>query len=395
MSAERTFAKPIMGRASLLTRLRVMAAIAVRMMLHDRLKSLGTLIGVVFATLLANQQGGTFLGLMQKNVMLVSNTRADLWIVPRTLPTLQASAPMSISTLHRARVAPGVAWAEPLAYGGASVKIPGGGTEQVTLVGVRLPRGAGGPWNVVRGDVTSLREPGAVFFEDSEREKYGGLNLHSQREINGRTVHAAGFTWGLIPFGPAYAFAEYDTASDLLGLARDQTHFVLVGVDSGARPEAVRDELRRRLPDAQVLTRAEFERKIILYILTQTAIGVSFGTSTLFGLIVGFVIVALTMFSSVIDNLREFGTLKAVGVTNGELAVLLLVQSALFALFGTIVGLALVSRMAEGIRSANLAMVLPPWLFAGTFVAMLVMCVLASSLALARVRKIEPGMVFR
>jgi putative ABC transport system permease protein len=395
MTAPRTIAGPIETRASLATRARVMAAVAVRMMLHDKLKSLGTLVGVVFATLLANQQAGTFLGLMQKNVMLVSNTRADLWILPRALPTLQATAPMSISTLHRARVAPGVQWAEPLAYGGASMKIPGGGTEQVTLVGARLPRGAGGPWNIVRGDQASLREPGAVFFEDSEREKYGALNLRGQRELNGRTVHAAGFTWGLIPFGPAYAFAEYDTASELLGLASDQTHFVLVGVAPGARPEAVRDELRRRLPDAQVLTRGEFERKIILYILTRTAIGVSFGTSTLFGLIVGFVIVALTMFSSVIDNLREFGTLKAIGATNTDLALLLLVQSVLFACAGTLVGLALVSRMSEAIRSANLAMVLPPWLFAGTFAAMVVMCVLASSLALARVRRVEPGMVFR
>ncbi len=388
-------AGPITTRASLLTRLRVMSAIAVRMMLHDRLKSIGTLVGVVFATLLANQQAGTFMGLLEKNTMLVANTRADVWIVPRTLPTLQQAAPMSISVLHRAQVTPGVAWAEPLAFGGASLKVPGGGTEQLTVVGTRLPRGAGGPWNIVRGSINDLREPGALFFENAERVKYGGMNLRSQRELNGRTVHAVGFTWGLIPFGPAYAFAEYDTARDLLGLDRDQTNFVLVGAQPGQSPEQLRDALRARLPDAQVLTSREFESKIRRYLLTQTAIGVSFGTSTLFGLLVGFVIVALTMFSSVIDNLREFGTLKAIGATNWDLAIILLVQSVLFALSGTLLGLALVSRIAEGIRSANLALILPPWLYLGTFAVMTLMCISASSLALIRVRRVEPGMVFR
>ncbi|MBL8684343.1 MAG: FtsX-like permease family protein [Myxococcales bacterium] len=388
-------AGPITTRAGFFTRIRVMTAVAVRMMLHDRLKSIGTLVGVVFATLLANQQAGTFLGLLDKNTMLVANTQADLWIVPKTLPTLQQAAPMSISTLHRAQVTPGVAWAEPLAYGGANLKVPGGGTEQVNVVGARLPRAAGGPWNIVRGSVADLREPGAFFFEDSERAKYGGMNLRSQRELNGRTVHAVGFTWGLIPFGPAYAFSDYDTARDVLGLAQDQVHFVLVGVAPGQSPERVRDALRERIPDAQVLTSREFESKIRRYILTQTAIGVSFGTSTFFGLLVGFVIVALTMFSSVIDNLREFGTLKAIGATGWDLALLLLVQSVLFALLGSLVGLALVSRISEGIRSANLALVLPAPLFVGTFVVMTLMCLAASSLALARVRSVEPGMVFR
>ena len=58
-------------------------------------------------------------------------------------------------------------------------------------------------------------------------------------------------------------------------------------------------------------------------------------------------------------------------------------------------GLALVTRMAAGIRSAKLALVLPPWLTFGTIAIMIVVCVTASSLALLRIRKVEPAMVFR
>ena len=70
-------------------------------------------------------------------------------------------------------------------------------------------------------------------------------------------------------------------------------------------------------------------------------------------------------------------------------------QSLLYAFLGTTYGLFLVTRIAGVIRSPNLALVLPWWMWAGSYVFMLVLCVLASTLALIRVRNIEPGMVFR
>lgn len=388
-------ATPRRRRAGLFARMRIMSVVALRMVAHDRLKTLGTMLGVVFATVLSVQQLGTFLGLLQKNTLLADNVRADLWVIPRGLPTLQETAPMSMSVVHRARTTPGVAWAEPLLYGGAQVKVPGGTTEAVTVIGTRLPRLAGGPWNVVAGDPADLARPDAMFFDENIRRKLAGMNLGSVREVNGHRLRAVGFTWGLQPFGPPFAFAEFDTVRTLLRIASDQTHFALVGVAPGVDPLAVQRDLRTRLPDAQVFTRAEMSAVVVRYLLTQSALGISFGTSTLFALIVGFVIVGLTMFSAVVDNLREFGTLKAIGATNGDLALLLLVQAVVFALVGTLVGLFLATRMAAGIRSANLALVLPPWLFAATAATMVAMCVAASSLALLRVRSVEPGMVFR
>ena len=50
------------------------------------------------------------------------------------------------------------------------------------------------------------------------------------------------------------------------------------------------------------------------------------------------------------------------------------------------------SVVADG---PGVALVLPPWLFGATVLAMVAMCVTASSLALLRVRSVEPGMVFR
>lgn len=154
-------------------------------------------------------------------------------------------------------------------------------------------------------------------------------------------------------------------------------------------------ELQARVREAKVVTRAELEASILRYVIFRTGIGVTFGTSTVFGLVVGFVIVALSMFSAVVDNVREFGTLKAIGATTWDLGRVLWIQAILYALVGSLLGLALVSQIASAARSPQLAMVLPSSLLLGTTVLMVVLCIVASTLSLVRVRAVEPAMVFR
>lgn len=371
-----------------------MGRIAIAMILHDKVKSAGTLIGVVFAVLLSNQQAGIFLGLITKNIMFVENAQADIWIAPRGAETLQAGPSISIDLLYRARVTPGIRLAQPLIYTAASVALPNGGTHAVTLVGSQGPERIGGPWNIVAGSAEVINRQDTMIFEDSERTKLGGINIGSVREVSGHRVVVGGFTWGLEPFGPTFAFADYDTARLLTRMDSRHTHFVLCKVERGQDPERLAAEMQRQMPDARVLTRPQFRNAIVNFLL-KGSIGLTFGTSTMFGLLIGFVIVSLSMFSAVIDNIREFGTLKAIGATVTDLARVMFVQAVVFSTIGTLLGLTAVTRIGEAMRSPKLALVLPWQLIVGTTVVMQLLCIFASIGALWRIRKIEPGMVFR
>jgi len=204
-----------------------------------------------------------------------------------------------------------------------------------------------------------------------------------------------GFTWGLLPFSPSFAFAEYDYARVLMGTPSDETSFVLLGVAPGANADSVARALQARVPADLVLSSKEFRGRVLRYLLVSTGIGATTGTSTAFGLLIGLIIVSLSMFSAVIDNIREFGTLKAIGCRNRDLALMLLVQSSVYALMGSMIGLRMVSLMATGMHSPKLALILPWQAYAGTPLVMMVLCGLASLLALVRIRNIEPAMVFR
>jgi putative ABC transport system permease protein len=377
------------------SRVVVVVDTALRMTLFDRMKLAGALLGVVFATFLGAQQLGIFLGLVRKNTLLADGVTADIWIAPRGTRQALASVTLPERTLYVARSTPGVAWADPLLLTGASIVTEGGTSEQLQLLGFEPGHGLGGPWNITAGDPASLAVPNTVFIDTIDRERNSGLNLGSIREINGRRVQVTGFTSGLQPFGPTYAFADYDTALRLSGRTARDPSFVLIDAADGEDLDALVARLQAQLPDVDVMTRQEYHDRIVDYLLFETQIGVSFGTSTVFGLIVGFVIVGLTMFSSVVDNSREFGMLKAIGATNLDLAGILAVQATLYATIGSGVGLALVGGLARGIRSPQLSLVLPTWLILGAPVVMLAVCLASSALALLRLRGLEPAMVFR
>jgi len=371
-----------------------MARLGVSMMLHDRARFFGTMMGVVFAVVLAAQQLGILFGLLSKNTMFVDNAGADVWIVPPGTELFQPGQRVPEYALQLARTTPGVMVASPLVVAGGTIKRPDGGTEGITIIGTDPESWLGGPWNLVAGTRDALLRPDTLTFDDADREKFGGLNLDSVREVNGHLVHVGAFTWGLVPFGPSYAFAPRTTALDLASSNTNRVDFVLVKVEPGHTPDEMAATLQARLPDLLVLTAETYHDSIVSSLL-RNQLGMSFGLSTSFGLAIGLIIVALSMFSSVIDNLREFGTLKAIGSTNGDLTVLVLTQSVVYALSGSLVGLWMVSGMAKGIRSARLVVITPPWLVASVPFVMLTMCLFAAVLALYRVRRLEPGMVFR
>jgi putative ABC transport system permease protein len=391
----RKLAEPIHTRAGLGARFRAMSNVALTMMLRDRLKLFGTLFGVVFAVVFATFQMGTCLALVDKNETLVANTDCDLWVTPPGVKQLQASTPLTDADLARVRAVDGVAWVAPLLVRGAEVKLPSGGSEAVSLVGTRGPRFAGGPFHLVAGKVDDLATPHAIFFEDAQREKLGGVDLGDEREVNGHSVRVVGFTWGLSPFAPPYAFADEPLAREILRTPPDRHDFLLVGVEPGADRREVQRRIREAVPSDNVMTGEEFQASIRHELLFESQIGFTFGATTFMGLLVGLITVALSMLSSVADNIRIFGTLKALGCTNLDLSALLFVQATLYGAVGSLIGLGFIGATVQGIRNADLTPIVPPQLMGWTAIVMIAVCVVASVLALQRVRKVEPGMVFR
>jgi putative ABC transport system permease protein len=207
-------------------------------------------------------------------------------------------------------------------------------------------------------------------------------------------VQVAGFTWGLLPFSPSLAFTEYDTARQLLEIPSDRLNYVVVGLEPEANVARVQAELQSLVPEAAVKRSDEIRESTTQFVLFDQGVGIMVLSAMFIDLLVGFAIVSLAMFTSVLENVREFATMKAIGATMYDLAKLLFVQAVLFAAAGTCIGIIAICMMVWSGRSARYNLILSPASVLESIVMVFVLCIAASMLALLKLRKVEPGMVF-
>ena len=107
------------------------------------------------------------------------------------------------------------------------------------------------------------------------------------------------------------------------------------------------------------------------------------------------VVVAQTIYAATVDHIREFGTLKAMGATNGFIYGVILQQALTSGALGYVAGIAIALVVSAGSQQGPTAILVPPWLVAALFVLTLGMCALASIVSINKVTRLDPAMVFK
>jgi len=268
--------------------------------------------------------------------------------------------------------------------------------EQVRLFGVEPPLYAGLPRVLAKGsDPSMLRAPGRVFLNFQDRESFGSPYPGGTIEINGQRAVVAGFLEGMNPHSPYYyMFSNIDDARAFTDFPLRRITFVAVGVLPGEKPEAVRDRLQMRMPEVMTFTKKELHDMELRYFEKRSPVGVVFGMGTVLAALIGAGIVGVTLYSSVMDRLREFGTLKAIGASREDLFQILGAQAGLFSVAGYPLGL-LVFGLVRHLSGPSVSMPAPSWLLSSVAMATVLVCAAASGLAIRRVLRVEPAIVFR
>jgi putative ABC transport system permease protein len=144
-----------------------------------------------------------------------------------------------------------------------------------------------------------------------------------------------------------------------------------------------------RTPELDAFPREKYSALSQQFWLTRTGIGISFGAATLMGLLVGLIMVAQTLYASVLDRVAEFAAMKAIGANDRQIFRILGVQASFMAISGSLIGFVVVAGLL-GISTPRATIEVPPWLSAGSVLLVLGICLLAALLPYERVRKIDP-----
>jgi putative ABC transport system permease protein len=369
--------------------------LASRNLLHDRLRFVATVVGIVFSILLVTVQLGLYLGFGRIVTTMIDHASADLWIMPPGTKCFEDPSTLDERTRFQALSINGVAQAAPVVIGYAEWRIPAGGTFPVFIVGSDLREGGLLPWNLVEGSLEALVIPGAVAVDRSYFDRLGVDGIGATAEIRGQKVEVRAVTSGIRSFTTTpYVFTTLDRARAFTGTAANKATYFLVRVAPGVDVESVRRRLKANLSDVDVLTAAEFRDRSRSFWLFGTGAGFALFAGALLGMIVGTVIVAQTLYSSTKDHINEFATLRAIGSSGIYIHKVIICQALISAVIGFCLAAAIGLLVVAATADTALPIVMTPTLSLVLFFLTLIMCVVSAIAAILQVTRIDPVMVF-
>jgi putative ABC transport system permease protein len=275
-------------------------------------------------------------------------------------------------------------------------KLPVGSQEAAQIVGFELDGGMGGPWNVVEGSVADLRGEDTVIVEKLYLKKLGVRGVGDSVEINGRRARIVGLTDGIRSFTTSpYIYTSFKNSQNYAVIQPDETFFLVVRAEPGQDVETLKSALKAAIPGVDVFTNTEMWRRTQNYWVFSTGAGVTTLMGAVLGLLVGVVVVAQTIYSSTVDHIREFGTLKAMGARNSYIYRVIIEQALLSAVMGYALAIGIGWFVSQSTATGEAIILLPPEMIAATFGLAIFMCISASFLSIRKATSIDPAMVFK
>ena len=317
-----------------------MPSLAIRNLLHDRVRLVVTLTGIVFSVVLSAVQLGLFVGFKHATSDLIAHSSADIWVKSQGVTHLESAVPMPDERLFRVLGTPGVAAAERYIANFSQWKRSDGAEEGIMIIGLEPKATMGLPWNLTAGRFEDLMQPDAVIVDELYLKKLGIKGVGDVAEIRGRRARVVGLTRGIRTFTTAPpVFASFRNALDYTGMDSGETLYVLAKVSAGATVSAVARDIEARISSVDALPTAEWQVAQENYWMFGTGAGVTVLIAAGLGMLVGIVVVAQTIYAATVDHLKEYGTLKAIGAANAYIYRVITQQALISAVVGYGVGI--------------------------------------------------------
>jgi len=299
--------------------------------------------------------------------------------------------------VQRVRSIPGVARADNLIVWFMTVSLPTGAQEASVVYALEDFRRWNLPWNVVEGDLSDLRRGQYVFLDNSATKRFGPFAVGEYREFLGQRMKIIGRTRDALSFSTTpISFMDFQRAQKLsYQQLANNTTYILVKLAPGADVGRVEAEIRRRLPYNDVYTKAAWAKRSRSYWVDSTGLGLNMALTVFLGCLVGIVVVAQTLYTSTMEHIKEFGTVKAIGGGNADIYRILGKQATIAAIVGFALGAAGSYAMRPAIAKIDLKLIIPPSLSILVFAGAIVLCLAAAIISFRKVAAIDPALVFR
>ncbi len=377
-----------------------MTWIAWKMLIGNRAKYLGIIFGIMFAALLIAQQSSIFCGLMLMTTGQIQDVKgASIWVMDPNVQFIDDIKPLKDEDLFRVRGVQGIDWAVKFYKGLARARLDTGNFQQVILLGLDDGTFVGAPQEMILGHWDDLRRPDALIIDDAGfQQLWPGepFSVGKIFEMNDRRgvlvgVCKASRTFQTFPV----MYTRFNQAVQFAPAERKVLSFILAEPQPGVSVE----QACRRITEQtglQAISRQQFTEKTIWYFMKETGIPLNFGITVLLGFIVGTAIAGQTFYLFTVENLKQFGALKAMGTSNLRIVGMVLFQGFQVGVIGYCLGLGLAALFGHFTQyNAKLGFYMWWPIPLITAAAVLFIVMLTSMLCVRKVLSVEPAIVFK
>jgi putative ABC transport system permease protein len=383
-----------------------MNIIALKMLIGDRAKYLAIIMGIVFASMLMTQQMAIFVGLMSRTFGFVSDLgQPDIWVMDPKVQFIDDVKPLQDTQLLRVRGVEGVQWAVPLYKGMMKARLSNGMFQTCNVIGIDDATLIGGPPLMLEGEIADLRRAeGIIVDETGALDKLAQtlpdgrkipLKVGDTVELNDHRATIVGICRSTRTFqSQPVIYTTYSRATTFAPRERKLLSFVL----AEAKPGQDLDELCHRIQRLTGLAahkRDDFKWLTVVYFMQNTGIPINIGIGVVMSFLVGTAIAGLTFYNFTMENLRHFGTLKAMGAGNGLLLRMIVLQSLLVGSVGYGLGVGAAALFGWTTRDTEVAFLMLWQSLVITAIAVLVICMISAIVGIHKVMKLEPAIVFK
>lgn len=362
--------------------------------IQHRKRTIAALAGVGVSLLLVFVQLG-FLGATRKNATVFYDyLKFDLLMTSGQFLTLTQSGAMNPFRTIQARSVNGVSSVNEILIGRTEwLNASNEQEKKLFMMGVDPEDPVfidelAADLSTLKGDLTLLMDQRSM--PDIDPWEIGQACTVGDREMQLTGDYSMGI--GLLASGST--ITSHDTFFKLQGIsANDEHHLSAIQLDDPTAVSSVKAAIIKSLPsDVKVWTRDEILEAEKKFYVDVKPIGIMFELGAGVAFVVGAVILYQILSAEISNRLTEFATMKAIGFTSGSVYLIGIQQGLIFAILGFIPALIIAFLLFTTINNiSGFHMILSGQLIILVLVLSILMCAIASVLALGKIARADPA----
>lgn len=377
-----------------------MLQLAWKFVRFDKAKSVGVITAIVISIFLIGQQLSLLFFLMGLMGNLVGNapvSENEIWVIEKQTNNVNALNYIDQRLVQEIGSLAFVQESQPVVIAPGQATFLDGQTAGITLVGSVAPSFRMGPHpdKIKEGNLDDLMQPNAVSAEFFSSKAWNTtLHLGKPIEINGKSAQIKVITKNAQAFGASLMYTNLENARFYGNIPPSKISIVIVTLkDKNQKKEAI-EQINALFPNLKAWDIHALQNSSVKEILISSNMGMSFGTLVLFAMISGFFIIGLTLYSSALDRIKDYGTLKAIGATNRYVNRLIIAQAFIYAVIGYFIAMFLLFGFKFGVANAGLAIDINFSFSLFLLMITLLISIGGSLFAVRKISKLEPASVF-